>query len=395
MNAARRWLALGAAALAAALPTKASAQSAGQTLNPPYLAGLPAVERVARESQGDNPTDTLARQAAVMTNLSQIVKCAQMAPGRRYGVFTPDELKVIGNFELAAYQIGQSYAKSHSADEAKAFMQLQVRYEMNDAVFKQTFALLSPALLAEFGRTDAAVNAYQQAHVEQQRRESEQARAQAAPAPGAGSSPFVRNDPGTLAVRRCLELGGGELECIGKGLSTGLMDMAGVNPEALKGPAAAGLRIGGTFQGDDAPGIAFGSDSANLLACGKLVAQARKYSVAKRGNQLLVEIQNELKPLLVVLGPEGRFTGPAAIDISGQVVVGYNRYWVQERRVSDNSVVAGSGGVAVPLSLQADGTLAGSGIMEVNGRVVTGTDAKGATFASRAARCNVGSLAVR
>jgi hypothetical protein len=33
----------------------------------------------------------------------------------------------------------------------------------------------------------------------------------------------VRNDPGTLAARRCVELGGNELGCVGKGFMTGLL----------------------------------------------------------------------------------------------------------------------------------------------------------------------------
>jgi hypothetical protein len=44
------------------------------------------------------------------------------------------------------------------------------------------------------------------------------------------------------------------------------------------------------------------------------------------------------------------------------------------------------------LTLQPDGTLAGAGTVEVAGRVVTGTDANGATFAPRTARCGIDSL---
>lgn len=65
--------------------------------------------------------------------------------------------------------------------------------------------------------------------------------------------------------------------------------------------------------------------------------------MTKRGNQLQVEIANTPKPLVVVLGPNNVFTGPATQPITGQVIVGYRTLWVEQRRVSDNSVVPGTG----------------------------------------------------
>jgi len=51
-----------------------------------------------------------------------------------------------------------------------------------------------------------------------------------------------------------------------------------------------------------------------------------------------------------------------------------------------------SGTTPAPLALQADGTLRGSGSIDVNGRVVTGTDANGVTFAPRTAHCAITQL---
>ena len=58
-------------------------------------------------------------------------------------------------------------------------------------------------------------------------------------------------------------------------------------------------------------------------------------------------------------------------------------------------VTINNAGGAVPLTLQGDGALAGSGAIDVAGRVVTGTDANGAIFATRNVRCAVGVLAAR
>ena len=51
-----------------------------------------------------------------------------------------------------------------------------------------------------------------------------------------------------------------------------------------------------------------------------------------------------------------------------------------------------NGNVPIPLSLRPDGALTGSGSVEVSGRVVTGTNATGATYAPRTLQCSVSVL---
>jgi len=488
------------AAAAAPRPAVASGQPS-QGINPPYLSGFPSVNTVKRAIQGSTPVDTLARQVAVLNYLPRIIQRMQMVPGRRYNSTTPDEQRLIDAYGLASYELSQSYLKSASPENAKAFQQTIGRYEMNPALSDQMFGLLSPATLAEFGKIDAAASAQAQARIDQQRRENEQARAAISPASPAGGR-SIPNDPGTVAMRRCLELGGGEFECLGKGLSTGFTkSILGVD-SIIPQSTTRGLRIGGTYATAAGLGINFDNENANIAACGQLQGPAHDYSVTRRGDQLQVEIMTEPKPLVVTLGPDGRFTGPAAFDLSGDVIVGYNTYWV-ESRTSDNVVVPGSGhqervaawgrkiercafsvlrptgptkaevslagdlsrasgiltgqGVPAsqksdtaeapagprfagtyvgagglrfefhattvivdcgdahavmpyavqnfadrlvitvrsgttpaPLALQADGTLRGSGSIDVNGRVLSGTDANGVTFTPRTTRCAVG-----
>ena len=55
-------------------------------------------------------------------------------------------------------------------------------------------------------------------------------------------------------------------------------------------------------------------------------------------------------------------------------------------------VTVRNGNIPVPLSLRPDGVLTGSGTIDVVGRVVTGTNADGVTYAPRTARCNVDAL---
>jgi hypothetical protein len=55
-------------------------------------------------------------------------------------------------------------------------------------------------------------------------------------------------------------------------------------------------------------------------------------------------------------------------------------------------VTVNNGNAQLPLTLRPDGVLVGSGNLDVSGRVVTGTNANGATFSDRTARCAVSTL---
>ena len=66
-------------------------------------------------------------------------------------------------------------------------------------------------------------------------------------------------------------------------------------------------------------------------------------------------------------------------------------YVVQEN-AGQISVRIQNGGTPFALSLQPNGTLAGSGTIDVAGRVVTGSSGDAITYASRNARCAIGTL---
>jgi hypothetical protein len=351
-------LVAGLSVFAWALTAVLAAQTAQPTraLDPPYLAGFPSVDAVKLAVRGSDPTDTTARQVAILYKFEQLVLRMEKLPGRSPNSETQDERRLSLMFHSAYYELSLTYAR---APNAKAIDQLVAKYSADAALTNQMLGLLAPATLTEYGKLDAAASAQaqasMQASIDYQKRAAVQpppttsTRTPAAPpvaAAAASSAPAgaVRNDPGTLAARRCLELGGGELECMGKGITTGIFDLAGlpnVNTDVITaGPG--GLRMGGTYQGGSIA-ISFTSDTLTVSGCGKLVADGRGYSVSRRGDQLDVTIQNEPKPLVLTLGPDKRFTGPAALDLTGRVIAGYRKYWVEERRVSDNSIIPGSG----------------------------------------------------
>jgi hypothetical protein len=380
----------------------------------------------------------------------------------------------------------------------KEFTQLRAKYPFDTSIRDLMFTLFTPVFLDEFTKATRAIGAAQQARIDEQKRQNQAMNA----APGPNG---MRNDPGSVATRRCLELGGGDLECIGKGFMTGFGDFIGFDFNAINSQPAGkpGLRMGGTYQTDGGITIDFDENNASVVKCGVLVPLSLGYTVTRRGDSFQVQLSNQPAAMTMTLGADGRLGGPATAAVAGKYISGYEVYWVQQRRVSDNTIVPGSGheervpiyspktetcafgtlrvsgpvtsessmigliaGIAgaepnpaakksdtmeapagvrlagsyasaggmkvefhptaalldcgeahvlrpyavtnsadrltvtvkngaspFTLTLQPDGTLAGSGATEVAGRVVTGTNASGATFAPRTARCGVDVLA--
>jgi hypothetical protein len=327
----------------------APAARSGQPLNPAYLAGMPSPDTVKQRIQGSSQVDTLARQVAVLNRLTQFIDRMRIAPergGQRGSTLTPDERQLTNAYALASYQLSQTYIKSATPEAAKTFEQMAARYEAIEAA-DQMMGLLSAATIADYRRVSGDSSERAQARLDQQRRETEAALA-LPETPVAGGGPTMPDDPGAIAGRRCLELGGEKAECLGKGFTTGLLDLAGFGggsplAELMKGESRPGVRIGGTFATAGGLTLTFDSVNVNISSCGKLEPATRPYTVTKRGNQLQVEIDNVPRPLVVMLGPNNAFTGPAAFPITGQVITGYRSVYVEQRRVIDNLPVPGSG----------------------------------------------------
>src|SRR5260370_42324496 len=87
--------------LVAALVCLACSNALAQAASSDYTVDLPSVERVKAEIQGSNPTDTLARQAAVFIYLSAYID--RIKNNRDYsGPYTPGEQRVRDAYSLAA-----------------------------------------------------------------------------------------------------------------------------------------------------------------------------------------------------------------------------------------------------------------------------------------------------
>src|SRR5258708_10414946 len=115
-----------------------------QAASSDYTNDLPSVERVKAEIKGSDPTDSLAREVAVFTYLVSYID--RIKYNRTVsGDYTPGEQKMMGAYRLAAYQMSQEYAKTHSPTEAQAFERLHGQHEMNSAFYTDsTNRLIGP-----------------------------------------------------------------------------------------------------------------------------------------------------------------------------------------------------------------------------------------------------------
>jgi hypothetical protein len=297
-----------------------------QTSSADYTDDMPSVDRVKAEIKGSDPTDTLARQVAVFTYLSEYIKRIKYNRTVR-GPYTPGEARAMGAYDLASYQISQDYAKAHTPDEAKAFERLHGQYEMNGAFnadWKER--LMGPQSAAAYKNAETQLAATAQAHYEQEMQQYKQDRAaqQAADKQIFGTQ-GLSDDPTAVATRRCLELGGSSLACVGKGFGAGLMDMIGFNTEEITGPGRAGVVLNGLYKNPATTAtLSFGADNVSIQGCGKLVAEDHNYTIDKRPGLLQVTVQNEPHPIVLRMRPDGGLTGPGLIDVKGKIIIGYH-----------------------------------------------------------------------
>jgi hypothetical protein len=243
-----------------------------------------------------------------------------------------------GDYQVAQYKAGQAADKAFPGKD-KPSEDLTYHFSRWDARFGfrgiQIWQFFSENLQSQFAHIIGGDNARYAAKIAEEKRTAAaalQADSQMAAAErlgGQGQSPFVRNDPGTLAARRCIESGRSETECLGEGLKTGFNDMFGGAVSGLLGKDApalgassvpAGLRMSGTY-GEGGFSVMF-NDEVATVQCGALVPQGLAYDVERAANQILIKIPIDPKPVVVTLRPDGKLAGPGPVQVAGRVVVG-------------------------------------------------------------------------
>jgi len=297
-----------------------------QAASSDYTNDLPSIERVKAEIKGSDPTDSLARQVAVFTYLYTYVDRIKL--NRDYGgPYTPGETRVMTAYRLAAYQMSQDYAKTHTPAEAAAFERLHGQYEMNSGFYKDwSKRLIGPQSAAAYKGAEAGLGATQQAHVDSIKRANEEALAQSQA--HTTNAQGLSNDPTAVATRRCLELGGSNAGCMGKGFMSGFMDLIGFGDkaqESFMGSGRAGVVLSGLYKNPaTTTSLGFNEGSVAINGCGKLVADGHNYSIDKRPGSVQVTVENEPHPIMLTMRSDGGFTGPGLIDVKGLIISGYH-----------------------------------------------------------------------
>ncbi|HXE08917.1 MAG TPA: hypothetical protein VN612_13535 [Acidobacteriaceae bacterium] len=294
-----------------------------------YTDDMPSVAKVESVIQGSDPADTAARQIAVFDELVSYIDRVHTNRNVR-GPFTPGEAKLMGDYRGASYQLRQDYTKSHTADEVKAFSLKEGQYSLNDAFMSSwPKQLMGTQANAALNNANAGLNASAQRMYNQQMQDLQQAQQQQSAGVGMvnGEARTMSNDPTSVAIRRCLELGGSTGGCMGGGLIGGMIGMVtgGQGMESLTGPGRAGVVLSGGYTNTQ-PGasVNFATDIGSITNCGKLVPYDSKYTINKTAGSLKVTLPASPSPVTLSMRSDGSLQGPGLITLNGQIITGYN-----------------------------------------------------------------------
>lgn len=295
-----------------------------QATDPAYLSQFPPVERVKQAMAAGDPRETALRQLGALWQLQEIIKA--LSGRREFRGFTPDEGKLIGAYSMAHYTIAQAIDSAFPGPYGrwqKVSHNTPYNYSRTDPRFGvegiDVWKLLPAAVQDQFNQVIGAgklrVAARARADSEEMRRvRDQQSGAQQ-------QNTALAEDQ--RRIRRCVESGRSETQCLMEGLGRGLMDLAGaaVPGLPLKKDPVHGIRMGGVYPGAGRFGLTFYTEFV-LLTCADLVPEGREYAVVFAPEGLRLTIGTAPKPVVFLIRADGRLVGPGATDITGQVQVG-------------------------------------------------------------------------
>ncbi len=274
-------------------PASGPSQPAGstqQTFNPPYLKEFPTVDQIMAQVKGSSAQDTANRQLSALHEFGQMIGILA-GPRLAQNQMTPDEVRILTTY-FNAYN---NFAKSATNPQDSYLGQA----DFTASLFR-TFSM--PTVQQIWTAANNQMQAQQQV----------------------GTTPLATTtDPGTLAARRCVELGGTMTQCMGTALSAGMKSLIGLNTDPLTGAGAARLVMFGTYNASSGLHFTFSDGSVDIAGCGQMVQGGHSYAIQPSGNQYQIKIDNKPEPLLVTLGGDGKIAAPAVQQITGQKIVGY------------------------------------------------------------------------
>jgi hypothetical protein len=292
-------------------PTGPSLAVRSGPTNPPYLSEMPEPARILAEIKGKDVEDTGERQMGAFRALVQMIDDMAWGLGHRYltnadsSKATPDERRLRFAYETAYADLWHKVTnkEGHVYDHDRA---------LHDELLKKFFTDNFRAQYFQASKNDAAEYA------------AFEKRMNPTPPPGAAQNgpggQHYATDEGSVAVRKCVESGRSDLECLGEGMKVGLVDLAGKDSfmgKALQGNKDPGLRLTGTYS---AAGVSmtFQQDYV-VFSCNGLMPDWHPYSIQLNGSQVKVT---------VMAGPvtfsyqDGKLVGPGVTNVPGRVQIG-------------------------------------------------------------------------
>jgi hypothetical protein len=299
--------------------------AAGQATNPPYMAQFPSVDKVVKAMEMPDPRESALRKLGALWQLQQVIK--QLSGRREFRGLLPDEAKVLGEYQVAEYYIGQAIDSAFPGpygNSGKVSLNTPYRYMRTDPRFGvegvELVKVLPVSVLDLFyqsvGNDKARRAAVAKAESEATRRAEE----------AAGPTKLQQEQ---AAIRRCAESGRNEMQCMMEGLGKSMLDMAG---SAVPGLGALldrtptpGIRMSGVYPGTNKLSLTFFAEFVTV-GCADLERANQEYSLAVVPEGIRITISSTPRPIVLTMRPDGRLVGPGPTDISGQVVVGYEEW---------------------------------------------------------------------
>jgi len=400
---------------------------------PVDLSEMPTVERVLQDFQGTDPRDTAFRQMGALWELRMIMDTLIGSSYQAFGhtPYAPDNVKQLDKaYSDAAWKIDRSFITNNATlDEMKKFDsgKKHYRHQPDDPQFGQELfkKYFSPAFRARFNQALANPKAAAEAAAGEEPvkpiTNDDEALAALKQLTKDLSSSKNKNDQAMLAQLQPLAdaQSGAELKArllapAPRPTNEQLLDTAitavgnfmandkqiSAALAALRGGAAAprkpipqGLRLNGEYAGDQGLHMAFTAESA-IVTIGQL-SLADEYRVEREGAQVFVTVQNGNYPLKLVLNSDGTLSGSGELEITGQVVVGHHTQTSGGGPVTQSTMEQRT---LTPLEAgQYSDAVQNGQTYTVNVPVTTTSDAAPSTisvpdYASKTERCAVGIL---
>jgi hypothetical protein len=292
---------------------------AGVPFNPPYLAEFPNTYRVIEGMLVGNPHDNAVRAIGAFYQLSEIINVLAAVRG---GGLTPDEKKFLDDYSRLQGKMVDAAAKMFPGQQFDP-LKNPYRFSRNDPRFgfegiPVWVTFLSPSLQLQF---EDFVGGNDQHYLSEVDREKHGAM-QKLQADVASETADLQEqqgpkDAGAVAMRKCLNSGRSDLECLGEGMKIGVADLTG-SGDLLLAKGAAGLRLTGLYSTGGNFALGFQQDTV-IVRCGSLEPAPTPYTVERTASGIVVHVAISPKPLVLPYKLDGHMTGPGPVEVNGLV----------------------------------------------------------------------------